>query len=264
MRVFAQAQRRAVADFTDGSGATSANAGGAAAAANAVRALTTAPAPSGARRIPDPLSEAPFEPSAAAQRYGALVRTVAASPHTALADPNTRALLEDMAVRVADAAADEFLAKVLSPSPAPGSAVAPPPLTGLLRDDLQSSRAIERFRNTRLLRLWWRDNVDDVQNILEDRFLVWAVAPQPRDGTPPPLVVPRVVRASRAGERASLRGAKLAVALLLELCDVLVPLARHVIHRCARAAGWVLERVVGTAAGRVWRGFARARGALLS
>jgi len=264
--VFARAKARACRQFTT-SGASPANRGGTTAALEAVQELTTPNALAPLTRNDDDddddddtsiISNASSPMSEITRKYDALVMAMSKDPNAALADESTRSLLEDMAVRVADAAADEFIGNVLMANPSSGAAVAPPPATSLLRDDLHSTRAIERFRNTRLMRLWWRENVEEVHDILEDRYVLWSIAPPPTSANadaPPPLVMPRVLRGSRSVERASLRGARLAVSLLLEMSDVAVPLARRALSRLARLASFVLERGVGAAAGRVWRGF---------
>jgi len=264
--VFARAKARACRQFTT-SGASPANRGGTTAALEAVQELTTPNALAPLTRNDDDddddddtsiISNASSPMSEITRKYDALVMAMSKDPNAALADESTRSLLEDMAVRVADAAADEFIGNVLMATPSSGAAVAPPPATSLLRDDLHSTRAIERFRNTRLMRLWWRENVEEVHDILEDRYVLWSIAPPPTSANadaPPPLVMPRVLRGSRSVERASLRGARLAVSLLLEMSDVAVPLARRALSRLARLASFVLERGVGAAAGRVWRGF---------
>jgi len=146
--VFARAKARACRQFTT-SGASPANRGGTTAALEAVQELTTPNALAPLTRNDDDddddddtsiISNASSPMSEITRKYDALVMAMSKDPNAALADESTRSLLEDMAVRVADAAADEFIGNVLMANPSSGAAVAPPPATSLLRDDLHSTR----------------------------------------------------------------------------------------------------------------------------
>lgn len=191
------------------------------------------------------------------------------------------------ALAASPAAAATGAAAAASAAAAAAAAAAPLSLSlaasGLVSPRLASShRALEEFRNRVAIAAFLDSGPRDVVDVLEDRLqllvpgeggvLASARVPAASLGasspaspssssSPSPGAAASGLSAlslpspfSRAGERASLRGWRLAFALSLELADVALPLLSAAASALGRAAAWLLRELVGRAVGALVSG----------
>jgi len=204
------------------------------------------------------------------------------------------ALLLDAAARAADAVASEALSALASsaspsspssraaaggktspsPSPSPSSSSSSLSASGLVSRRLsRSHRSLEGFRNGVALASFLDEGPRDVVDVLEDAIRlvvpggsgVLASArvpaasfllsvPSSSGAVSSPASVSSPSSFSRAGERASLSGWRLAFALALELADVATPLITTAAQKLGAASAWLLRELVGRAVGALISG----------
>ena len=121
-------------------------------------------------------------------------------------------------------------------------------------------RGAERFRNEAALRRWLRRVFVSVQEIYEDRYVLWALLPGGVTFTSGALGRSNV-RVSRRAQLDELKGGRLLTSLLYEVSDVSYPLLRAFLERAGKIISFVLVTVIGQAIGLVFLGIKLAIGA---
>lgn len=127
-------------------------------------------------------------------------------------------------------------------------------------DACLSTRGAERFRNEAALRRWLRRVFVSVQEIYEDRYVLWALLPGGVTFTSGALGRSNV-RVSRRAQLDELKGGRLLTSLLYEVSDVSYPLLRAFLERAGKVISFVLVTVIGQAIGLVFLGIKLAIGA---
>ncbi|KAK9903437.1 hypothetical protein WJX75_005630 [Coccomyxa subellipsoidea] len=159
------------------------------------------------------------------------------------------AIIQDMAMIIAEAVAESYLADAgLVRGGEVGRAglrVGSWPLH--LHRRILSTRSLERFRNQVALQQWLDRNFTSVTAMYEDRHELWGFDHQGR-------LFRRMLPARRAQEVERLKGLRYAHSLALEAMDVAAPLFQRLLGRLGDAVSWLLVRLIGRSLGLIYRG----------
>ena len=177
-------------------------------------------------------------------------------------------VLEDATVRVAEAVASAYLARVREGASAPSRAVAKKTAAAkaartaavaavsaasvvrhalALQPRLKSTRALEKFRNEVKLAAWMNANYGDVVAMYEDWHSLMGVDAAGN-------VVTRKISVCRHSELARVTGARMLMSMFLEFSDVVVPVARAALNNVKNFTSWLLVTLIGRSLGLVYRG----------
>jgi hypothetical protein len=112
---------------------------------------------------------------------------------------------------------------------------------------LNSTRALEKFRNEVKLNGWMTTNYGDVVAMYEDWHSLMGVD---SNG----VVVSRKISVCRHSELAKVTGARQLMSMFLEFSDVVVPVARAALNNVKNFTSWLLVTLIGRSLGLVYRG----------
>eukprot|EP00884_Botryococcus_braunii_P000022 jgi/Botrbrau1/1001/Bobra.114_1s0039.1 len=167
-------------------------------------------------------------------------------------------LLQDMAVSIANAVAEAYLAEAGvgldgGPARAARRTLEPGSWPTYLHHRLTNTRALERFRNQVALTNWMEGRWGSVAAIYEDRHEVWGIGPGGQ-------ILRRSLPGRRAAELESLQGWRYLLSLILEALDVATPLVSAMLARAGAALSWLLVTFIGRSLGLVYRGVRQSLG----
>ena len=200
----------------------------------------------------------------------------------------TVSVLEDAALRVAEAVASAYLSRVREGASAPvkRQAVAAVAASGKrmsrvaqaqaerarktavlaastaskvvryaleLHPRLKSTRSLEKFRNEVKLQNWINTNYRDVVAMYEDWHDLMGLD-EAGD------IVQRRINICRHSELDRVKGLKLVMSMFLELADVIVPIAQSALSNFKNFASWLLVTLIGRSLGLVYRGIRESMG----
>lgn len=112
---------------------------------------------------------------------------------------------------------------------------------------LKSTRSMEKFRNEVKLNDWVERNYRDVVAMYEDWHCLMGLDASGE-------IVTRRISICRHSELDQVRGARMLMSMFLEIADIVVPIAKSTLNNVKNFSSWLLVTLIGRSLGLVYRG----------